>query len=85
MATLFYKIRRNGVTSLHAENGERHLMVIPQQEEKVKGRLILGDKDFYPEMHSDVKETITENEFISVAGEITGAIKNFLDKVREGE
>jgi len=83
--TQFFKSRKSGVLALHAVNGETRLMVIPQQDDQVKGQITLGDKDFYPEMYEEGKETISENEFLAAAGEITGKIKNFLDKLRECE
>ena len=84
MNVKFFKIRRKGILSLHAVNGNIQLMVIPQQDDKKKGEVSLGDADFYDEMYEDeLREPISEMEFLMAAGDITAGIQNFFSKLRE--
>jgi hypothetical protein len=86
MSAEFFKIRKNGVISLHAVNGLKQLMVIPQQDNQKNGEIQLTDKDFYPELYrEELKEPISMLEFLYAAGDVTAGVTNFFSRLTEAE
>jgi len=83
MAT-FIKLTQSDLSSYHCKHKDKHLMVIPQIDNPNKGELSIGvyNDDFYKDFLEDrQEEEISETEFLTIVGNITGAIKNFMDLI----
>jgi len=81
---IFTKVTHGEVVSLHCKHEGKHLMVIPETEEDKNGELSFGEEDFYEHFIGErIEEEITENEFLTAAGNITASIHNFIEKIRQ--
>jgi len=81
MAT-FIKVTHGDLSSYHCKHKDKHLMVIPQIDNPNKGDISIRDDDFYKDFLEDrQEEEISETEFLTAVGNITGAIKNFMDLI----